>query len=521
IELDSANATAWVNDTDWLTYLVDVLGGCDGDDAVWVFPFSDQSDAGKQKLLVWRSPNQMGEYAVLEPTASSHIIAWDVPGGRQLTYPKMNSRLLPPRIDICTYQYGELSEAGDAHRTYVSYSVAAMSATIAQAAANQGVLGGFCNVAMLCKAVYGCLPNQLPATLEAIIDGSVKTGLDLTPVKEWNQMAVGRMVNHGLTNPNRAMPQAMLDRLPSWLRDQAAAALANSPKTHWLDTLTVALENHRAQYWADVEALAAEACPPVTLFEHGGSWLHLGKELRQAYSRVMRHAFQADELCENESGLSTDASFAAARVASEAYLSQWPAEKRPLVLLGAAAYLYAQGPQAGEPVRDALIWQLGARRSVDSSGREPGLAQATIQALRQIGLLGEPIWTTVGAVLHYADEPNKQAAGVPVRLNGVWLNLLNATAKRPYTRMADVPLTERSQAKTRIADYVQDQFRGMMLTTEVTDDNRVVTRTPHGNLFGYVQRDHELAAVRYDQWRIAWAHAIDGNVLAVLEPARL
>ncbi|HIP70875.1 MAG TPA: hypothetical protein EYH05_05705 [Anaerolineae bacterium] len=58
----------------------------------------------------------------------------------------------------------------------------------------------------------------------------------------------------------------------------------------------------------------------------------------------------------------------------------------------------------------------------------------------------------------------------------------------------------------------------MTLFTEVTDNNRVITRTPQGNLFGYVQRDHELHAVRYDQWRIAWAHAIDGNVLAVLEP---
>ena len=59
----------------------------------------------------------------------------------------------------------------------------------------------------------------------------------------------------------------------------------------------------------------------------------------------------------------------------------------------------------------------------------------------------------------------------------------------------------------------------MMLFTEVTDNNRVVTRTPHGNLFGYVQRDHELAAIRHDQWRIAWATAVDGNLLAVLAPA--
>lgn len=195
-----------------------------------------------------------------------------------------------------------------------------------------------------------------------------------------------------------------------------------------------------------------------------------------------------------------------------------------VALLGAAAYLYAQGPQAcpkrgrgGEPVRDALVWQLGAQRS--EGGRESGIAHQMLAALRHIGLLGEPVWTTVGAVLHFADEPSRFTAGVPVRLNGVWLNWLNATGKRPYVCMSDVPLAVRNRAKARIADCVQDEFQGMLLTTEVTDSNRVVTRTPHGNLFGYVQRDHELAAIRHDQWRIAWAHAIDGNVLAVLEPA--
>ena len=84
--------------------------------------------------------------------------------------------------------------------------------------------------------------------------------------------------------------------------------------------------------------------------------------------------------------------------------------------------------------------------------------------------------------------------------------------------MGDVPAAERERAKARIADFVQDECRGMILLTEVTEQNRVITRTPQGNLFGYVQRDHELAAVRYDRWRIAWATAVDGNVLAVLEP---
>jgi hypothetical protein len=261
-----------------------------------------------------------------------------------------------------------------------------------------------------------------------------------------------------------------------------------------------------------VEALAYEACPPLELFDHGSDWLHVGKELRQAYSRVMRQAINANDGIDHED-------YNAARAASEAFLGQWPADKLHCVLLGATAYLYAQGPQNGEPVRDALIWQLGKKRDGEGNGREAGIAQAMLGALRQIGLLGEPVWTTAGAVLHYRDEPSAKCAGVPVRLNGVWINWLNSRNGHQYTRMSDVPTAERDQAKARIADFVQDKFRGMMLFTEVTDNNRVVTRTPHGNLFGYVQRDHELAAIRYDQWRIAWATAIDGNLLSVLTPA--
>jgi hypothetical protein len=391
-----------------------------------------------------------------------------------------------------------------------------MSSTIHRAAANQGTLGSFCNVTMLCKAIYGRLPEKLPATLEDVIDGSVKTGLALSPVKRWNQMALTRMVKHGRKNAGRAMPKSLLKRLPEWLRTQATMA-----ESHWLDTLAAAMEMHKAQYWADVEALAYEACPPIEVFEHGRDWLHIGKDLRQAYSRVIRQAINAnDEADPDDVSAALNTSFDAARDASEAFLNQWPADKRHNVLIGAAAYLYAQGPQNGEPVRDALIWQLGRKRDGDSNGRFPGIAQMMLEALRQIGLLGKPVWREkAGALLCYREADCPKCAGVPVKLNGVWLNLLNATGKRQYARMSDVPPVERDQAKARIADYVQDSFRGMMLFTEVTDNNRVVTRTPHGNLFGYVQRDHELAAIRHDQWQIAWATAIDGNVMAILQQA--
>jgi hypothetical protein len=515
VELDPAGATAWVNDQDWLDYIVDVLGGCDGDDAVWVLPFSDRSDGGEQKLLLWRSPNQLGEYVLLRPTERSHTIAWQT-ATATLTYPQMDSRLLPPRIDSCHYQYGSLAKTSDHSTQATGYTISALRPTIFRAYANRGLLGGYCNVLMLCQALYGRLPDRLPATLEDVIDGSVKTGLNLTPVRRWNKMALRRMVAHGQNNPKRAMPQALLDRLPPWLQEQACTADPIS-NPHWLDTLVAAIENHKAAYWADVEALAMDACPPLELFEQGREWLAVGKELRRVYSQAIRQASLNVEQCPHlTDDERQEAIFAAARQASEGFLAQW-GEQRSQALVGAAAYLYVQGPDSDGPVRDGLVWQLG-RPHGSGRGREPGIAHQFIAALRQIGLLGEPTWTSEGLVLHYEDSPSQRPAGVPVRLNGVWANWLAVRNGRTYQRLSDIPANEREQAKARIADYVQERFRGLLLTTEVTDSNRVITRTPHGNLFGYVQRDHELYAVRHDQWRIAWAHAIDGNVLAILQP---
>ncbi len=162
-----------------------------------------------------------------------------------------------------------------------------------------------------------------------------------------------------------------------------------------------------------------------------------------------------------------------------------PVDRRHCVLIGAAAYAYAMGSQDGEPVRDGVLWQLGVRRGdYDGCGREPGIAQEMIQALRHIGVLGEPVWTTVGAVLHYQDSPCRDCAGVPVTINGTWFNLLKATSKQKYETMGDVPLTVREKAKDRVAELAQTAWPGLVLSTTVNADNRVVTHTSQGNLFG-------------------------------------
>src|SRR5258708_271894 len=97
VRLDRAYGTAWVNDEDWVRLehadvgMAGLLGGADNDDALWVHGFTDYD--GQAKVLCWRSPNQVGEYVVLEPTIGSYPLDWQTTTGT-LTYPPGDSRLL-------------------------------------------------------------------------------------------------------------------------------------------------------------------------------------------------------------------------------------------------------------------------------------------------------------------------------------------------------------------------------------------------------------------------------------------
>src|SRR5690606_37807280 len=119
---------------------------------------------------------------------------------------------------------------------------------------------------------------------------------------------------------------------------------------------------------------------------------------------------------------------------------------------------------------DSVLWQLGEKRA--GAGREPGIAQQMLAALRGIGLLGKPVWTDEGAVLCYREAPCPRSPGVPVTLNGTWFNWLRATRPGMPEKMSQVPKAEREQAKARIAALAADGFVAMLLTTAVTDNDR-------------------------------------------------
>src|SRR5690606_11469737 len=111
IHIDDQRGTAWVNDEDWLALpdspkgegIAGILGGADNDDALWLHPFTDHD--GEEKVLAWRSPNQVGEYVVWIPTAGSPALPWTAGDGQSTLYTPADSRQLPPRVDFSRTAY--------------------------------------------------------------------------------------------------------------------------------------------------------------------------------------------------------------------------------------------------------------------------------------------------------------------------------------------------------------------------------------------------------------------------------
>lgn len=402
IHIDDKRGTAWVNDQDWLTLpdspkeegIATILGGADNDDALWLHPFTDYD--GQRKVLAWRSPNQVGEYVVLKPTAGSHAVPWTAVAGEVVHYPPADGRKLPPRIDFTNPSYLELVNAetagglGEGH----PYTVDLMEAAMVRAVANQGALGMYCNSLMLNKALYGRLPSHPPAPLEAIIDSAVKTGADLSQVVLWNYANSRRILESKIPIPNLLHPRLSInwadkENLPPLPRASGKTAVSS----HWLDELEGGVKLHIQMMQQQRERLVRQARPPEAIFD----WLEgepeaikLGSGFNALYAATLR-------MGKNEAFATV---LERAKAAAMDYLAHFPPERRQAILLGALAAVYER-----EDGADTAVW-LGASKGTavaqpDGRGNSC-IAHETILALRARGLLGELIMSREGVVLYTA-----------------------------------------------------------------------------------------------------------------------
>lgn len=228
-KIDYESATLWVNREDYAQWIGRRLGGCDSDDMVWVLPFTE-AHTNKQKLLAWRSPNQFGEYILLDTEIGEENL------------PVMDSTLLPPVIEAQTISYGQLPKPDQSELSFEKRAEKILE--------NKGVLGRYINLLMAYTSMNWAVPSQLPARLEDVIDASVKTFAPLDPVKDWCDQ---------FYKSQKAKP------IPYSLRERNTNC---KPEATQFDEI---LSHQREQIaWAEVEVekLYPGCMPPAVLFEN-------------------------------------------------------------------------------------------------------------------------------------------------------------------------------------------------------------------------------------------------------------
>ncbi|MCC6604751.1 MAG: hypothetical protein IT327_16195 [Anaerolineae bacterium] len=402
IHIDDKRGTAWVNDDDWLALpdspkgegIAGILGGADNDDALWLHPFTDHD--GERKVLAWRSPNQVGEYVILKPTVDSHVLPWtrgrDEAGERETAvFPPADSRKLPPRVDFVETAYLGLVDpnSGGNLGAGEAYSIDVMETAVAQAIANQGALGMYCNSLMLNKALYGRLPATPPAPLEDVIDSAVKTGADLSQVVLWNYANSREILESRIPIPALLHQRLSVDWSDRENRPPPprASNVAGS-EAHWLDKLEAGVKAHIQVMQEKRDELIHRARPPHAVLEVASAdpeAVQLGAGLNKTYAAALRRGKgQFPNVLES------------AKAAVEDYLAHFPTERRGVILLGALASVY--GKKDGGA--DTAVW-LAAGKGAPGSG---AVAHLTIEALRELGILDDIIVTKEGLVVYPSEE---------------------------------------------------------------------------------------------------------------------
>jgi hypothetical protein len=261
-----------------------------------------------------------------------------------------------------------------------------MDTAVERALANRGALGMTCNSLMVNKALFGRLPENPPAPLEAIIDGAVKTGADLSRVVAWNCENARQILEARTPVPALLHGRLSVDYADRENRPPSPVV----SRDHWLDRLEAGVRDHIREMEARRQELVARARPPEALFASVAGEpdaVPLGARLNQTYTWTLKRSPAGEGL-------------EAAREAVEAYLAHFLPGRREAVLRGALASAYLND----RPVSDGAAWLAGVKGV--GGQREAGVAHLTVGALRTIGLLNEVAETGHGLLIY----PNAEAA---------------------------------------------------------------------------------------------------------------
>ena len=543
IQIDPDRSTAWVNDDDWLSLqdspdgsgIADILGGADNDDALWLHGFTDYD--GEQKMLAWRSPNQMGEYLVLRPTPDSVAPAWnsaesDSAENAAIAYSPADSRKLPKRIDHQTVNYLNLIDPSSSSGvgTDETYTVDVMGKAIDRALANQGALGTYCNSLMVNKAVFGRLPDNPPAPLESVIDSTVKTSADLSKIVEWNYKNTRSILEKGVSIPKLLSKRLSIDYSDS----DSLPPRPRWSRKHWLDRLHAGIKSHIANIERQRDQLAKQARPPAVLFdsvfEHPED-LELARGLHKTFAGALNAARKEAQIrpktthvppfqnanasqpvsAESQSGEQPQNNpptqpFEVARRAAEKYLSYFPPTLQRRVLRSALALSYL-----GEvPNSDSVAWL--AANSAD--GDSIGIASRTLSSLRESGLVDEMTADERGLLTY----PNAQPLPTSIATIGIpdaWLSWIHNTYQSPIKlRKRDVAQSLRKLAKEHVQAQAQS-FAGSTVTLR-EESGRLVAYA-NGVRLGVISAENQPLYKNGDTLHIRHTVAHNGHLRLIFD----
>lgn len=472
--LDPENGTIWVSESDW-PELSAVWGGADQDDGMWVFPFKLKN--GHQRLLVWRSPNQQGEYVVLK---SMTRIAGEIP--------QLDPKVLPPRIDQRNLTSLGYIPHTNGHKD-IPYTKELMWPAITRATANVAALGMFCNILMIAAAT-GTNITKFPALLEEVVDATVKTGEDMSRVKHWCKMAAQHLLPHEL-------PQILHHRIENLIDEDTF--LIDDPQ-HWMSVLMACVEAHISMWTAKREDYLATLKPPTEVLVQGGGFSNAGGKLRQLYY---------DQLGQEPK----DADFERARRALETELIKFGKDARK-VLLGMWANAYFKA--VDKPMSDLPIWVQ------TNDKRKTSIADLTLQSLQEIGVLGRVVKSSAGLVRFYEVNPVK-LSGTSLNINGVWFSHAQSSLNKKFARMGEIPKPLRDKFKAEIAERAaRGYYTGREIELrkqEYGEDEIRLLAYDSGHLIGYASRGTTFRPNADGRMiiRIDTVGETDGNLIVVGE----
>jgi len=168
----------------------------------------------------------------------------------------------------------------------------------------------------------------------------------------------------------------------------------------------------------------------------------------------------------------------------EAYLDAFPQVQQYAILRAA----YASAYLGEEAQNDGAAWTLGKKTA---EGRAPGVAQRTLEALREVGVIGDIVTTSEGIVLYQGPPAKDEPAYQTAQIRDVWYH--THRVQQSSTALSDtIPDYAAIDAKTqktikKETDKLADlgRFAGVQLGIETIADGTILVRSArNGEVMG-------------------------------------